>query len=143
MASDWLHSELGRPGRRSRGRTDFCTVISSAVQAPAQPSPADTGRSFANYLHSFALFPTRGYIILFCNEMMSEIFYLQRYLFVMSKFHIVYRNNFQNLRNTKNLLKVLLSPHAVPSVAARPALLSASSGSREQRREIVSGALGN
>ena len=42
MASDWLHSQLGRPGRRSRGRTDFCTVISSAVQAPAQPSREPT-----------------------------------------------------------------------------------------------------
>ena len=57
-----IRKVLGRPGRRSRGRTDFCTVISSAVQAPALPSPADTGRSFANYLHSFALFTTRGYI---------------------------------------------------------------------------------
>ena len=68
VARDWLHSLSAwqtwpEPGL-SLGRADFCTVISSAVQAPAQPSPADTGQSFAKYLHSFALFTTQGYILL-------------------------------------------------------------------------------
>ena len=60
----WLAAFTKCSGDLALAWAGLISAQSFHLQFGSQPSPADTGRSFAKYLHSFALFTTQGYILL-------------------------------------------------------------------------------
>ena len=74
---------------------------------PSPAQPADTGRSFANYLHSFALFTTRGYMLLYCSKFYKQF---RSCLFCSKSLFFTILGEFEEHKDTKKLITSVYPP---------------------------------